>query len=87
MGGLILLVWLVRWWRRTPAHGATGHRAPWWPWAVLVAVGALAGGAAAASAVPGIGSAGFAGATWGGGAALLAGTALAVAWHLRRRQV
>lgn len=38
VGGLLLLAWLVRWWRRSPVRAMPEHRAPWWPWVLLLAV-------------------------------------------------
>lgn len=83
VGGLLLLAWLVRWWRRAPVRATREHRAPWWPWALLLAVGAGVGGAAALGA-PDLGAAGYDGATWGGGAALAVAVVLALGWRLRR---
>jgi hypothetical protein len=82
VGGVVLIVWFVRWWRRTPPRPAPPGGARW-PWLVLLTVGAIAGAAAALSASS-IGAAGFAGATWGGGAALAAAVVLAIGWHARR---
>jgi len=82
VGGVVLLVWFVQWWRRTPPRPAPPGGARW-PWLVLLLVGAVTGGVAAVSA-PGIGAAGYAGATWGGGAALAAAGVLAIGWHARR---
>jgi hypothetical protein len=83
VGGLVLLVWFLLWWRRTPAPpaGRTAHR---WVWPALAAVAAGAGVAAALRS-PSPGAAGFAGATWGGGAALVAAVLLAAVWHATRR--
>lgn len=82
VGGLVLLVWLLRWLRRTPAD-AVERPGSWWPWAVLGGVGATAGAAGALSA-PSLGAAGFTGATWAGGAALATAFLLAVGWHRAR---
>jgi hypothetical protein len=84
-GGVILIVWIVRWWRRTPPTRRDPRRpgAPW-AWALLALVGATSGAAAALRA-PSIGAAVFDGATWGGGAALGVAAVLAVAWHVRHR--
>jgi hypothetical protein len=85
VGGVVLLVWFVQWWRRTPPRPAPPGGARW-PRLVLLLVGAVTGGVAAVSA-PGIGAAGYAGATWGGGAALAAAGVLAIGWHARRLAV
>ena len=83
-GATILIVWLVRWWRRTPPQPEAGSPARLWAWAVLAATGVAAGGLAARGA-PTIGSAGFAGVTAAGGAVLAVAVVLALAWHVRRR--
>ena len=83
VGGLVLLGWVLLWWRRTPGGTPSETRAPWWPWVLLAAAGAAAGAAGALTA-PSLGAAGFAGATWGGGTALAAAVLLAAGWHLRR---
>jgi hypothetical protein len=85
VGGAILVVWFALWWRRTPARPVPQRPTPWWVWAVVAVAGAVAGIAAAAVAAPGIGSRGFAGATWGGFAAAVIAVLLAAGWHLRRR--
>jgi hypothetical protein len=82
-GLLVLLVWLAHWWRRTPQRPVDGRRAPWWPWALLVAVG-LGVGVPFALRAEGLGEAGYAGTTWGGSAALAVAGVLAAGWHLRR---
>ncbi|MBB3085053.1 DUF4184 family protein [Geodermatophilus sabuli] len=84
VGGLVLLAWLARWWRRTPARPAAARPAARWVWALLVVVGVATGGAAALTA-PSPGSAAFVGATWGGGSALAVAVALAAGWHARHR--
>ena len=83
LGGLALLVWFVRWWRRTPAR-PTGRSGTAWAWLLLGTVGTVVGGAAALTSES-FGTAIFDGATWGGGAALAVAAALALAWHVRRR--
>jgi hypothetical protein len=85
LGGLVLAVWLVRWWRRTPARDPARRPATWWAWVVVAGAGLFVGGTAALAA-PRLGSAAFQGATWGGGAALAAALLLAVGWHLRQRR-
>jgi hypothetical protein len=86
LGALLLLAWLARWWRRTPAVAAPHRPGPWWPWALLVAVGTGVG-IPVALAAEGFGGAGYDGTTWGGGAALAVAAVLAAAWHVRRRTV
>jgi hypothetical protein len=83
-GGLVLAGWFVHWWRRTPAAPVALPRPPVWPWFLLLAV-AVAVGLSGAVATPGLRRDGFAGATWGGGAAGLVALLLALAWHARRR--
>jgi hypothetical protein len=83
VGGAVLLVWLVRWWRRTPP--APVERPPRWVWPVLLAVGTAFGGAGAGSAAS-LDDAVFPGARWAGGAVLVAGVLLAVGWHAARRR-
>ncbi|MGY1726229.1 DUF4184 family protein [Geodermatophilus sp. SYSU D01062] len=83
-GALVLLVWLARWWRRTPAGPAAVHPRWWLPWAVLAGAAATAGAVAAAGA-PDLRSAGVAAAFTGGGAALGVAVLLALAWTARRR--
>jgi Domain of unknown function (DUF4184) len=82
-GALVLLAWLLRWWRRTPVvpAGPAAHR---WGWPTIVGV-AAAVGAAGALRAPSPGAAGFAGATWGGGAAVVTALLLALSWHVTRR--
>lgn len=82
VGGLVLLAWLLLWWRRTPGRTEADPRAPRWPWAVLAGTGAVAGIAGALTA-PSLGAAGFAGATWAGGAALAVAVVLSLGWHGR----
>jgi len=84
VGGAVLLVWLVGWWRRARPSPDPDPREPWWVWVLLVIVGGGAGGIAALSA-PSIGAAGFAGATAAGGAVLAVAVVLAVGWHVARR--
>jgi hypothetical protein len=82
LGMVVLVAWFLRWWRRAPE--VPDHApAPRWPWLVLLAIGGLTG-VVAALAAPSIGSAAFAGATWGGGTAVAAAIVLAAGWHLRR---
>lgn len=78
-GILALLIWSRRWWQRTPPRPEP-PAAGVWAWGALVGVGTAAGAAGALSA-PTVGSAAFAGATWGGGAALMTAILLALAWH------
>lgn len=85
-GGAILLVWFLRWWRRTPAESARRAPGTWWVWVLLVVVGAIVGGAAAASA-PSLDLAGFRGVTSGGGAVLIAAALYAIGWQIRRRRL
>jgi Domain of unknown function (DUF4184) len=84
VGGVVLLVWFVRWWRRARPAPVADPQEPWWVWALLAGVGVVAGGVAASSA-PSIGAAGFAGATAGGEAVLVVGVVLAAGWHVARR--
>ncbi|HEY0126505.1 MAG TPA: DUF4184 family protein [Blastococcus sp.] len=85
LGGVVLLVWLVRWWRRTPLRPGIRRPGVGWAWLVLAVVGGVVGGVAAASA-PDLGAAVYAGATRGGAAALAGAVLLAVVWHVRHRR-
>jgi hypothetical protein len=84
LGGVVLLVWLVRWWRRTPVRPGVPLPGVRWAWLLLGVVG-TAVAVVAAVAAPDLGAAIFAGATWGGGAALVVAAALAGTWHVRHR--
>ena len=84
VGGVVLLLWLLQWWRRTPERPLAPRPAAWPAW-VLIAGAGLVAGLAGALQAPSIGAAAFAGATWGGGAALGVAVVLAVAWHARQR--
>ncbi|WP_448626700.1 DUF4184 family protein [Geodermatophilus sp. URMC 64] len=84
-GGVVLLVWFVRWWRRTPPVPVEPRPATRWVWPGLLAVGAGFGAAAAGSAA-GLDDAVFPGARWAGGAVLVVGVLLAVGWHAARRR-
>ncbi|MGY1821317.1 DUF4184 family protein [Geodermatophilus sp. SYSU D00079] len=83
-GGLVLLVWLARWWHRTPAVRGADPPAARWVWPLLAAAGVVPGGVAALTASS-IGEAIYAGATVGGGTALALAVVLALAWHARHR--
>jgi hypothetical protein len=83
VGGVVLLVWFVRWWRRARPSPLADPREPRWVWALLAVAGGVAGGIAASSA-PSIGAAGFAGATAAGGAVLVVAVVLAACWHVAR---
>ncbi len=84
VGAAILLLWLVRWVRRTPRVALRPRRPAWPAWAVIAAGGLLAG-LAGAVAAPDVRKAAYAGATWGGGAALAVAVVLAAIWQVRRR--
>ncbi|MGY1801907.1 DUF4184 family protein [Blastococcus sp. SYSU D00922] len=84
LGGVVLLLWLVRWWRRTPPRPGVRRPGVRWAWAVLLAVGGSIGAVAAAGA-PDLGAAVYEGATSGGQAGLGVAALLAVAWHVRHR--
>jgi hypothetical protein len=84
VGGVVLVVWFLHWWRRSQPAPLPDPREPWWVWVLFGAVGTAAGGIAAGSA-PSFGSAGFAGATAAGGAVLLVAVVLAAGWHAARR--
>jgi O-antigen/teichoic acid export membrane protein len=62
VGAVVLLVWFVRWWRRTPVREDARRPAAWWAWAFVAATGVGVGGAAALAA-PRLGSAALQGAT------------------------
>ena len=86
LGAAILLLWLVRWWRRAPRARVPAAPAAWPAWAVIAGAGLLAG-VTAALAAPDIRKAAWLGATWGGGAALAAAVLLAAVWQVRRRRI
>ncbi len=96
LGGVTLLLWLVRWFRGAPVapvHTVAGAgagagawdwaRRPSWVWPALLMVAALVGGIAAATS-PSLRAAAFRGATHGAAAALALGLILAVSWHAAR---
>lgn len=85
VGGVILLLWLVRWWRRAPRAPLPARPAAWPVWGAIGAAGLLAG-LAGAVAADDVRKAAWAGATWGGGAALAAAVLLAAVWQVRRRR-
>ncbi|RBY80317.1 hypothetical protein DQ239_04455 [Blastococcus sp. TF02-09] len=85
VGAAILLVWLVRWWRRSPRAPLPDRPAAWPVWSGIAGAGLLAGIAGALTAAD-IRRAAWLGATWGGGAAIAATALLAVAWQVRRRR-
>ena len=85
LGGAVLVLWLVRWWRRTPAAPLRDRPAAWPAWTAIAGAGLLAG-VAGALAAPDIRKAAWLGATWGGGAAMAVAALLAVAWQVRRRR-
>jgi hypothetical protein len=84
VGVAVLLVWSIRWWRRTPPAPVEPHRATRWVWPLLAAVGLVAGTAAALHAAS-LDDAVFPGARWAGGAVLVAGVLLAAGWHVTAR--
>lgn len=84
VGGLVLLVWLVRWWLRTPA-GSAGRPGRRWPWVLLTATACVTGAVGAIGAGD-LGEAIYDAATWGGGAALAVATVLAAVWQVRHRR-
>jgi hypothetical protein len=85
LGGAVLLLWLVRWWRRAPRAPLPAAPAAWPAWTVIAGAGLLAGVAGAIAASDSR-TAAWLGATWGGGAALAAAVLLAAVWQVRRRR-
>jgi hypothetical protein len=78
-GLAVLLLWFVRWWRRTPAVPVPpGAR---WVWPVLVVLGLVAGSVAGLAA-GNLDDAVFPAAQWAGGTVLLAAVVLAVVHRL-----
>ena len=77
VGAVVLLVWLARWWRRTPAVPAPARPRWWLPWAV-VAVAGLGGGLSAIGSAPDLRSAAVAAAFRGGGVLLATAVVLAL---------
>lgn len=84
LGGAVLLVWLVRWWRRAPRAPLPERPAAWPAWGAIAGAGLLAG-VVGVLAAPDVRKAAWLGATWGGGAALVAAILLAAVWQVRRR--
>ncbi|WP_157937006.1 DUF4184 family protein [Geodermatophilus chilensis] len=84
LGGVVLLVWLARWWRRTPAVPAPDRPRWWLPW-VVVALAGLVGGLSAAGGAPDLRSAAVAAAFRGGGALLATAVVLALVAVLSTR--
>lgn len=85
LGGLALLAWGVRWWRRHPPLSGSLPRALGGVRVGLAVLGVAAvAGVAAAAAADGARAGAFAGATRGGAAGVLAGVAWSLGWHLRR---
>jgi hypothetical protein len=84
VGGLVVVVWVLLRWRRTPPRAVPGGV----PWAWLsVVVVAVVAGAVAGAGQDDVRSAAVLAAFAGGTAALVAVVLLAAAWHLRRRSV
>ncbi|MGY1843456.1 DUF4184 family protein [Modestobacter sp. SYSU DS0875] len=82
-GLVVLLAWLVVWWRRTAPAPAPDRRGWWAPWLAV----ATAGVAAGLTAVPGaadLRSAAVDAAFRGGGVAAAAALVLALGWWARR---
>jgi Domain of unknown function (DUF4184) len=85
LGAAVLLLWLVRWWRRAPRTSLPAPPAAWPAWAAIAGAGLLTG-VAAALAASDVRKAAWLGATWGGGAALAVTVLLAAVWQVRRRR-
>lgn len=85
-GGVLLVAWLVGWWRRTPPspRPAPGPPTRAWPWPVLAGIGLLAG-VTAWPGQPDPRSAAVAAALRGGAAVALTAAVLAIGWHATRR--
>ena len=81
LGALLLIGWLVRWWRRTPRLPAPAriHR---WAWPSVAGAGTVAAVAGALGTTD-VRSAAVVGAFTGGGVAVLAAVLLALAWQVR----
>ena len=77
VGGVVLLAWLVRWWRRAPADPASARPRWWLPWAVIAAAGLVAG-LTATVGTPDLRSAAVAAAFRGGGVVLATAVVLAL---------
>ena len=82
VGGAVLLLGLVRWWRRAPRVPLPDRPAAWPAWAGIAGAALLAGVAGALAAAD-VRKAAWLGATWGGGAALAVAVALAAVWRVR----
>nr|WP_246324139.1 DUF4184 family protein [Petropleomorpha daqingensis] len=85
VGLAVLLVWFVRWWRRTPAVPTRAEPAARWVWPLL-AVLAVGAGTVAGLAAGSLDDAVFPAAQWAGGTVLLIAVLLAIGWHLTRRR-
>lgn len=84
LGALVLLGWLVRWWRRSPPRPAAAptHR---WAWPAVAGAG-VGGAVLGAVGTTDPRSAAVLGAFAGGGAVVLAAVLLALSWHVRRER-
>jgi hypothetical protein len=83
LGLLVLLLWLLRWARRTPPRPGLGTGRPWPAWVAIAVVG-LAVGTAAALRRDDLRSGAVVLAARGGGAAAVTAVCLALAWHASR---
>ena len=79
LGLLVLLAWLVTWWRRTAVVPAPPRPGWWAPW-LVIAVAGTAGGLTAVPGAPDARSAAVDAAFRGGGVAVATALLLAVAW-------
>ncbi|MGY1744415.1 DUF4184 family protein [Blastococcus sp. SYSU D00695] len=85
LGIAVLLLWVRRWWQRTPARPARPAPGTWWVYGGLLVAATLAGaGAVAAAGFPP--ASGFLGARVGGGTGAALALAGALGWHLRARR-
>ena len=82
VGGLVVLGWLVRWWRRAPVRPVPARRP--WAWSLVAAIAVVAG-AAGAVGQPDLRSVAVLAAFTGGTAALVTTVVLALGWHARQR--
>jgi len=86
LGASALVIWFIRWWRRTsPSRCTPTPRHRIW-WAVLIGAGAAVGTWSAVTA-SNLRAAMFLGATRGGAATLIVAAALSLLWHHRQRTI
>jgi hypothetical protein len=84
VGAAVICGWLIGWWRKTEPLPVPERTAAPWIWTALLLLGTAAGLTAVIDASSPR-AAGFAGATRGGAAVIVAAVGLALAWHIAER--